>query len=123
MGIPVHVLVRGEVELGDVLGVGVGLDGRDDLAAFVVVAVGELVPGDDHLHAEVPEQVLVVVAPRAADEGECGLSCTDLPVLFEGRGDPGSLAGDDLLGLLDELRVAEAFAPSAAATGSLPRRR
>ena len=50
-------LIGLEVKFGDVLGVRVALDGRDDLAAFVIVPVGELVAGDDDLHAKVPEQV------------------------------------------------------------------
>ena len=112
----VQLLIGDEVKFGDVLGIRVGLDGRDDLPALVIVPVGELVAGDDHFHPEVPEQVLVVVAPRAADNGKCGLSLADLPVLVEDRADPGSLPRDDLFGLLDEFRVAEAPARSGAAT-------
>ena len=38
------------------------------LAAFVIVAVGELVAGGNGLHADFSEQILVVVGPGAADE-------------------------------------------------------
>ena len=50
-----------DFDLLDVAAVGVNLDGRDDLAPFVIVTVGELIPGRDHPHAHVSEQVLIVV--------------------------------------------------------------
>ena len=69
--------------------------------------MGELVTGDDHLHAEVAEEVLVVVAPAAADDCERGFALQDFPVLVEDGSDPGGLPLDDLLGLPDKFLVAE----------------
>ena len=57
-----------DVQFLDVAAVGIDLDGGQHFAAFVVVAMGELVAGGDDFHADVGEQILVVVRPRAADE-------------------------------------------------------
>ena len=56
------------MQLFDVAAVGVDLDRGQHAAAFVVVAVGELVARGNRLHADLAEQVLVVVGPAAADE-------------------------------------------------------
>ncbi len=103
----VHLLVRDEVKFGDVLAVSVGLDAGYDLPPFVIVPVGKFVACDDHLHAKVGEEVLVVVAPRSADNGKGSLALQDFPILVEDRPDPRGLPLDDLFGLTDNLLVAE----------------
>ncbi len=74
MRLLVELFIGLQVKLGDVLRIRIALDGRDDLAALIVVPVGELIAGHDHLHPEVMEQVLVVVASRPSDEREGGLT-------------------------------------------------
>ena len=64
----VAVRVRFDVQFLDVAAVGVDLEVGQHPPAFVVVAVGELVAGGDGLHADLPEELLVMVGPGAADE-------------------------------------------------------
>jgi hypothetical protein len=86
---------------------GVDLEVGDDVAAFVVVAVGELVARRDALHADFGEEVLVVVGARAAHE-EHGRLAVGARAHVGGHGfHLGHLLGDDLFHAVDERAVAE----------------
>ena len=86
-----------DVQLLDVAAVGVDLDRGQHAAALVVVAVGELVAGGDRLHADLAEQVLVVVGPAAAHEEHRRLALAARADVAPHLLDFGHFLGDDCL--------------------------
>ena len=112
-----------DLDLLDIAAVGVDLDGRDDLAAFVIVAVAELVAGGDGLHAHLVEEFLVVMGPGAADEHHGGLAFGAGRDLLPGRLHLRHLFGDHLLDRVDQFLVAEVLGDLAQAIWRWPWRR
>ena len=96
-----------DVEFLDVAAVRVHLDGWQHIAAFVVIAVGELVTGGNGFHADVGEQILIVVGARTADE-ERGFLAHVLGLdLGLDRAHGGHFGGDDFLDAGFEFLVVE----------------
>ena len=98
-----------DLDLLDVAGVGVDLDRGQHDTAFVVVAVGEFVAGGHGEHADILEEMLVVVGAGATDEHRGGLALEAALHVLDHGPEGGHLLGDDFFGAVDELFIAEEF--------------
>ena len=98
-----------DVQFLDVARVGVHFDRRQHFAAFVIVAVGELVAGGNDFHADVAEQILVMMRPRTADKQRGFLALVPRLDLLAHRPQRQHFLRDDFLDAVRELLAVEEF--------------
>ena len=108
-----------DVQLFNIPAVGVDLDGRQHAAAFVVVAVGELVAGGHRLHADLAEEVLVVVGPAAAHEEHRRLALAAAADVAADFLDFHHLRGNHTFDLGEQVRIFEVLGDLAERLGRL----
>ena len=98
-----------DVQFLDVAAVGVHLDGRQHAPALVIVAVSELVAGGNDFHADVAEQILVMMRPRAADKQRGGLALAPGADFVLHRPERQHFLRDDFLDAVGEFFAVEEF--------------